>query len=438
MIKTTLRQKLFLFIFSIFLVLIILEFFLRLSGFLYLSFQERDNKELLKQKDTIRIMCIGESTTALGGKDSYPTQLQEILNDRVENKKYVVINKGIPGIDSNTIITNLSEWIQQYNPNIVVVMMGINNHNSFVVSKETNNKIEMLFKKTKIYKVYHFIKITLLGNKRELIQNLDSVVSTKNISKEKHPPSFYENVKSMSKVYMYGVALQKQKKYTEAIVVFNKILKQDIPDSNRTTVSHRLSEIYSENKNWVGLLRVASQLISYNPYATESSRSASKLCRQAEVRSDAIKMLHDIDQRNIDHPVIKSLLSYCYDLDDQKQRSNNYANQARKVRLELVNLEVREHYNEVINMLDKNDVLGIYMQYATRAVQPLKNMLKDSKNFNQLIFVDSQKAFKEAFTKGFYEDYFYDRFAGDFGHCTRKGNKILADNLSKTIISLTK
>jgi len=33
-----------------------------------------------------------------------------------------------------------------------------------------------------------------------------------------------------------------------------------------------------------------------------------------------------------------------------------------------------------------------------------------------------------------YNDYFTDMFAGDFGHCTRKGNRLLAENIANVIL----
>ena len=48
--------------------------------------------------------------------------------------------------------------------------------------------------------------------------------------------------------------------------------------------------------------------------------------------------------------------------------------------------------------------------------------------------MDNKEVFKEALKNGSYEDYFEDRFAGDFGHCTGKGNYILAENVAKSIL----
>jgi len=48
--------------------------------------------------------------------------------------------------------------------------------------------------------------------------------------------------------------------------------------------------------------------------------------------------------------------------------------------------------------------------------------------------VDNERIFKETVSNDGYEAYFKDAFAGDFGHCTEKGNRLLAENIANTII----
>lgn len=40
----------------------------------------------------------------------------------------------------------------------------------------------------------------------------------------------------------------------------------------------------------------------------------------------------------------------------------------------------------------------------------------------------------EYFNKASYKEYFGDMFAGDFGHCTKKGNRLLAENIANVIL----
>jgi hypothetical protein len=52
--------------------------------------------------------------------------------------------------------------------------------------------------------------------------------------------------------------------------------------------------------------------------------------------------------------------------------------------------------------------------------------------------VDNKKVFKEAVNKSNYGDYFIDILGGNAGHCTNKGNKLLAENIARVILEYFK
>jgi tetratricopeptide (TPR) repeat protein len=105
--------------------LLMLEISLRLAGSLYLYAQER-RYALPAEDGTCTILCLGESTTAMGGTGSYPSQLERILNERLPGVRFRVINKGWPGAMTAEIVRNLDGYLEEYSPEIVVAMMGIN------------------------------------------------------------------------------------------------------------------------------------------------------------------------------------------------------------------------------------------------------------------------------------------------------------------------
>src|SRR3989338_7268542 len=126
MANKSLFSKFLLVILSIFLSLVIIEFVLRLGGFLFLFSQDRANQKGLIEDGLFVIMCLGESTTALGDEYSYPAQLEKILNERIKNPKVKVINKGIPAINMVYILEHLDENIKNYRPNLVITLIGVN------------------------------------------------------------------------------------------------------------------------------------------------------------------------------------------------------------------------------------------------------------------------------------------------------------------------
>ena len=121
-------QKVWLVAGGVCLAFVLLEGGLRFAGFIYLKVQEHQNQVALRHKDSVRILCIGESTTAVGGSDSYPRQLEDVLREGEApgGRSFVVINKGIPGTDTSRIVNALPHYLETYKPDIVVAMMGIN------------------------------------------------------------------------------------------------------------------------------------------------------------------------------------------------------------------------------------------------------------------------------------------------------------------------
>jgi len=101
-------------------------------------------------------------------------------------------------------------------------------------------------------------------------------------------------------------------------------------------------------------------------------------------------------------------------------------------RLELDNPALQYNYQKIAEEIIGRKIKLVSVQYPLRKVQSLKNMLNPY--IDKVIFVDNETPFKKAIMKDEYEKYFSDRFAGDFGHCTREGNKLLAESIANAIL----
>jgi len=105
---------------------VLIELGMRAAGLVAVRLQERENRESLAGRESFVILCLGESTTALGGEDSYPRQLEKILDRELEGRRVAVVNKGVPGTNTAMILAELEENLDRYRPDLVVAMMGIN------------------------------------------------------------------------------------------------------------------------------------------------------------------------------------------------------------------------------------------------------------------------------------------------------------------------
>ena len=106
------------------------------SQWFFVKYQRHRNMVSLSeaQDNEIRILAIGESTTAVAGNEngnvlvpqtSYPAHLQRILNERQDGRTYRVLNNGMMGGDTPALMELLQRSIGEFDPHIVIAMMGI-------------------------------------------------------------------------------------------------------------------------------------------------------------------------------------------------------------------------------------------------------------------------------------------------------------------------
>lgn len=103
-----------------------------------------------------------------------------------------------------------------------------------------------------------------------------------------------------------------------------------------------------------------------------------------------------------------------------------------ELRLKRYNFVTHRNYRKLKEILDKRGKKLVCVQYPMCSIEPLKEIFQGQEE--GIIFVDNEKVFKKAVNKGSYKEYFTDMFAGDFGHCTRKGNRLLAENVVNVIL----
>lgn len=258
------------FIIGCFLVFLTLEAFLYTGGIIFKKNKEQINNQIIKQgnKNTETIFCLGDSTTAIGGKEAWPYQLQEILNENHKTGKYLTLNKAKVLADSSDLLEELKQRNKNLNIKYVIIMAGIND----VKYPEDQEKETPIIGFIKNLKTYNLIELSL-----PKILNRERYISTKEITKKRSLRRNYKRIKQI----------------TESI--------------------------------------------------------SAKL---------------------------------------------------------------------------------VIMQYPIREIEPLKKIFENKEN---LIFLENKTNFQKAINKDGYKDYFTDRFGGDFGHCNKKGNRLIAENLYENL-----
>jgi tetratricopeptide (TPR) repeat protein len=129
------KKKLFFLMAGMIVALVSIEFFLSASYQIFQYRQDLYNQAKVKEEENqVRILAIGESTTAVAGNESdtllvrytaYPTQMETILNTRQSKYHFSVFNGGLMGGTTTRILDELERNITRYKPQIIVAMMGI-------------------------------------------------------------------------------------------------------------------------------------------------------------------------------------------------------------------------------------------------------------------------------------------------------------------------
>lgn len=161
--------------FSLTTILVVLEISLRLVGGEYARMSDSGNLDRSACGTTI--LTVGDSVTfGIGAPNgfSYPAQLEKMLNQSNDGTCFSVINRGRPGQNSSQILTMLEDWLRQFHPDIVTILIGAQNQvnyfgfQAYLDSKEMQPsrwiKLHEYFDHLKVYK---FIRYLLIDLKRK-------------------------------------------------------------------------------------------------------------------------------------------------------------------------------------------------------------------------------------------------------------------------------
>jgi tetratricopeptide (TPR) repeat protein len=457
--KTSFWQKIVLCIFGIFLALALIEIGLNFSGLVLSSWQELRNMLSLKQRGEYRILCLGESTTQY----QYPLFLEQILNQNNEDVKFSVIDKGRAGTQSHVILRELENNLVKYRPHMVVAMIGINDtEGHFSYANGHNLKSLTFFSFFKTYKLLRLLELRFAAmqkktsfNNNELFLEepqclLKEGALKKAIALNPTNDRTYVELGRLYSSYSY---------FSKAALAYEKSLVLN-PANDQALVE--LGIVYlnldkrAEGENQFKKA-IAINPENFQPYyelgvfylqLSDFSQSELFLKKAISLNKEFVNAYHyliDVYLRqnkifeskktykavfNIEGDSEKlkrtALIISSFDKTDEPVQKNINKPEKKDSYLE----GVIENYRKIEEILSQRKIRLVCVQYPMRDIMPLKNIFLDKKG---IIFVDNENIFKKAVEKEGYYPYFCDIFAGDFGHCTPKGNRLLAENIANSI-----
>jgi hypothetical protein len=455
--------KIFLLLCGIVCAFVILEISLQTAGFITQKVHDTKVKKSLRNKNDIVILCIGESTTY----EQYPVQLQQIL-DKHRPGKFTVIDKGIPGTTLEIINTYLDSWLDEYKPDIVLAMTGINNtyRQYWIPDFDKVDIFLQKFSKLKIVKLVHFLKNTYFKNKElgkeysatcyilsnyppevdEIYINLDSLkqmrFSNPDLAVKEYQaflekyPGHRRTTKELAFLYLHEL-----KNHTKAAEIATEQIQSGNPDFCYYYVrcSHYMEVYFKTNDSDILKLALDDARTFLN---SDDNKLDIKFMVLAKIKNFiSLQEYDDLTNalaKNQKTPPDWRYSVQAINLLEKKDKlgAKKLFTLASAIRTATIAPDTVKRFNEILEKIVNFGAKPFFMQYPVRKVEELKAMLSSSKYLPLVTFISNEKVFKQHIYENGFFSVFGDQFAGDFGHSLDTGNTLIAQNAAEAILKL--
>lgn len=172
--KFSSKQKFLLILFGSVIAFLLAEILFRIGGVIVHRTMLQNN--VVRNNAESIILCLGDSSTfGIGARNinkySYPAQLQKILDEKHSDKRFKVINQGVPGINSSQLLHRFSSNLLKYKPDTVIVQVGENDYWNLEESniadyynvgflKKLMLSTELIFNYSKLYSFFKLVSVS--------------------------------------------------------------------------------------------------------------------------------------------------------------------------------------------------------------------------------------------------------------------------------------
>lgn len=428
-------KNLFLMIISVMLILCFVESALYLSSRIYYAYRIKSKVTQLKDKDTIRILCLGDSYTFGMGAHrgySYPEQLQRLLDKYISGKKFTVYNSGFPGNTSSRLLNRLEEDLQKYEPSILVILIGVNDRfcieeTNYILFKNDGFKnstyrLDYYLSRLRVYKLFKRGWDDLMMNwwRKKLLAKYGSPGMTESLEFKETKPQNTDKEKleefnrhiQLGKIYFN----ERNTQVSLAIEEFRKAI-EIMPDNEESYLS--LAQVYSHLSNYYSAIQLLEKVVQINPYNQEVFNKlwlAYYHNGQTTLAQEALQKYLYLNPKYI--PTYLAFLKYGFPIIDD---------------FETFGKLLKYNLQKIIDFSRINKITIILQNYPEDKLQ--ESIYKRWASENNISFVDNGSVFKQLELQ---EDYrFTDYFMEDH-HCNNKGYFIMAGNVYKAIKDIIK
>jgi tetratricopeptide (TPR) repeat protein len=448
----------------------LIEAGMRTAGWLIRAAQTYRNQQALRQRHEYRILCLGESTTAGNAEHGrYPEMLEQILNRQDLGVQVAVINRGQTGGSSRHVVGSLDKDLNEFEPNLVVVMMGINDigktpsYGSIIAPGA-----ERWYGSFRLYKLYRMIRFELDHDFEPFRDSATPTLRPANTDagerRAARPPLSAAQEKRLHEIRdRIG-----RQEYDGAREMLEHLLAEDsdVPEAyielaqvyertGRAEEGHQVlldgTAAMSAPSEALYVALAHSHFREGNP--EEAIRTMRFVIDSLAHPADSGKQIHYrailsgfyehlgehrlaeelfleiVEQIDPGNDITYQLLVDFYERRGDRERAAHHRRVQERIRHEYVSPAVRRNYLGLKEKLLARGISMVAVQYPARRVETLKEILQHDV---RITYVDN-RFFREFAEGNGYFTYFTDRFAGDFGHLTRAGNRLLARSVARAI-----
>ena len=227
-----------------------------------------------------------------------------------------------------------------------------------------------------------------------------------------------------------GLALWELHKYSDTEASFKKSIELDPHQSNVFIMS---GYFYRDTKNDIATAEKSFQhAIDVGSGNYMAYRELAKTYIRQRKYSQAEELFREFKAR---YPGNDRIYQDIIQLYDYKSREGSVADDQKKAEglREACFWDVTaKNYRRMKRVLDERGIKLVCVQYPVRNIKPLIEIFEDPTG---IVFVDNEKVFKDALRASRFDEYFTDMMFEDFGHCTEKGNSLLAGNIARVILT---
>ncbi|MCX5694697.1 MAG: GDSL-type esterase/lipase family protein [Candidatus Omnitrophica bacterium] len=389
------KQKILLVLVSLAISLLFIESIARLAGVIYTAYRIR-NKHVTTQteKPIIKIICLGDSFTfgmGAGSGQGYPDQLEKILNENIQDKKFIIFNRGIPGNNSSMVLKNLVGNINTYRPDIVFLLIGSNDSTtlsdsdcylfkslSFDKIASFSLELDALFSNLKTYKM---IKIVTLNLKNKFMHKVDfediDAQEELDYPKVKIPQSNYRgpNSKQKERYLRLAESLCSENKFSDAEKIIADMPEGiDLQDRRECVL---LSDIYSGQGKYDSAINIIKIYIQDNP---EDAQFIFRLGENYYYLGENNGTVNNEDYQQAAELFRRSLS--CADPSDLRLKIDNYSYLARTYFAQGDNVSAQRMTGEALKIRPNNR----FLRQFKRVISESRQTEQEKEIFRKLLY----------------------------------------------------